>query len=209
MTTGIQTIIFDFGGVLIDIAPELTEAKLAELGLPEDLSALEPIIARYDTGQISSKEFFALLATVSAKKPFENDLERAWNALLIGVPDARIWFLKRLRAHFNLVLLSNTNAAHIKAIKKLMGPFCYHQFIACFDAVYFSHEHGLRKPDEKFFQKVIEDQGLDPKTTLFVEDTAANLEPAEALGMQVFLHERNSDIIGSVKVFLETQAITT
>lgn len=208
MTKPIETIIFDFGGVLIDIEPAKTAVALAELGLPYDPKIYQPLVSQYDKGLITSKNFFQQLASHSSKKAHVTSYQRAWNALLLDLPEERIWFLKKLQKHFRLILLSNTNATHIQAIKKQLGPFHFNQFISCFDAVYFSFEHGLQKPDQQIFKKVLLEQKIKPENTLFVEDTLANLAPAADLGMQTFFHERNGDIITSLRAFLRATTIT-
>ena len=208
MTKAIETIIFDFGGVLIDIEPAKTAVALAALGLPLDPKIYQPIVSQYDKGLIDAQAFFHQMAAHSKKKAHKSSFIKAWNAMLLDVPEARIWFLKKLQKHYKLILLSNTNDTHIRAIKKQMGPFHFQQFISCFDGVYFSFEHGMQKPDEQFFKKVLLEQKIKPETTLFVEDTLENLIPAEALGIQTYFHERNGDIITGLRAFLRAATIT-
>jgi putative hydrolase of the HAD superfamily len=113
--------------------------------------------------------------------------------MLLDFPAHRIWQLHQLKKRYRLILMSNTNETHLAAIQKKMGRLDYKNFTGAFEAVYYSHEQGMRKPESRFFEHILQQHNLSPNEVLFVEDTPENLVPAKALGIKTYLHERNAE----------------
>lgn len=112
-------------------------------------------------------------------------ITEAWDAMLINFPPERIELLKSLKSRYRTFLLSNTNAIHLKKFgqmyKDTMGGGSLED---CFEKAYYSHLIGLRKPNKEAYEFVLNDQGLKPEETLFIDDTFPNIETAAALGIK-------------------------
>ncbi len=85
-----------------------------------------------------------------------------------------------------MFLLSNTDSIHISHFEQQNGKGFYEAFYNCFEKVYFSFEMGMRKPDSAIYQRVLNEQQLDPATVLFVDDKKENTDAAAELGIKVW-----------------------
>lgn len=183
----IQNIIFDFGNVLIPIKPQRTQAALKNLGALPSLWDQEELLQQLEIGALPPKAFFKAVQPYFFRKTiFATDIKNAWNALLEPLPEGSLKLVKKYRKDHRLFLLSNTNAIHIDNIQRKAGPFLYGQFFRQFEKVYYSHEMGLRKPDPAIYRKVLEENGLKPEETLFIDDKEENTEAAAALEMHTW-----------------------
>ncbi len=192
----VQTIIFDFGAVLLAINESLTWKEFEKLGAKKSLREQRSVFCAFEKGEISHDEFLINLEPHFEAKIFRPDLVKAWNALLISpVQSEIITFLKALKHRYTLLLLSNTNALHIKKVRELSGPFRYGQFTKQFDRVYYSHEIGMRKPEKQIFDKVIADNALIPSECLYIDDKKENIEGGEAAGFKTWHFRPSVDTI--------------
>lgn len=200
MITGIRHIIFDLGGVLLNIDYNLTEQAFIQAGIhnfPQLYSQLAqtPVFDDFETGRISPSEFIAALQDASSVPLSEQQITDAWNAMLIDFPIRRLQILQQLRIHHDLVLLSNTNEIHEVAFNKiLMDSFTIPNIGVFFDKVYLSHRVGMRKPNREIFQQILDDTGFDPSKTLFIDDSPQHIEGAKALGIQTIYLEKGMTI---------------
>lgn len=190
-----DTIIFDFGGVILDINPDLSRNRFAEmLGVEKAFKLEEEQLPQlYEKGQISRAEFVDRINLIAGTDFSEKEILEAWNAMLLNYRPARIEWINRLRATHRLLLLSNTNDAHFEYFhNKLMAEYGV-TFYQLFDHVYLSHEMGMLKPSHEIFNAVIAEQKLSPKHTLFIEDTNLNAVAAREVGLQTLLIPRNGE----------------
>ena len=190
-----DTIIFDFGGVILDIDPDLSRRRFAEMLGIENARKLETeqLPQLYETGSISRSEFVARINQIAGTQLSDSEILAAWNAMLLNYKPARIEWIKRLHKTHRLLLLSNTNDAHFEYFhNKLIAEYCV-TFYQLFDHVYLSHEMGLLKPSHEIYETVITEQKLDLQRTLFIEDTARNVAGAQEVGLQTLLIPRNGE----------------
>lgn len=193
--TDFDTIIFDFGGVILDIDPDLTRRRFAELLGVEKAMKLEAerLPQLYETGSISRKEFIDRINQIAGTQLADSEIISAWNAMLLNYKPARIEWIKRLHNSHRLLMLSNTNDAHFEYFhNKLIAEYGV-TFYQLFDHVYLSHEMGMLKPSHEIFETVIAQQQLNLQRTLFIEDTARNVEGAQEVGLQTLLIPRNGE----------------
>ena len=190
-----DTIIFDFGGVILDIDPDLSRRRFAEMLGIENARKLETeqLPQLYETGNISRTEFVDRINLIAKTNIPENEIIAAWNAMLLNYKPARIEWIKRLHKDHKLLLLSNTNNAHFEYFhNKLIAEYGV-TFYQLFDHVYLSHEMGLLKPSHEIYERVIAEQQLNLQRTLFIEDTARNVAGAQEVGLQTLLIPRNGE----------------
>lgn len=185
----IQNIIFDLGGVLLNIDFHLSEKAFEQLGV-ENFNAF--------FNQFHSNELFKKLETgmdvdlfydefrLATRTTLSNDqIKDAWNALLLNFREESIKTLPGLRKKYKLYVLSNTNEIHLQEFqKRFTVEMQLSSLDDLFDAAYYSHCIGFRKPNADAFQFVLEKHGLIPEETLFIDDSINNIETAQQLGLQ-------------------------
>jgi len=181
----IDTIIFDFGDIFINLDKQATISGLQKLGLKEWSTELDRLNLLFETGDITHDDFLTGFQKEIPNASIEEILE-AWNAILADFPLYRLEFLQMLSKKYRLFLLSNTDSIHIETFENKTGISFYSDFYQCFEKVYFSFEIGMRKPNAEVFQYLINKHELSPKRTLFVDDKKENTDSAATLGFHVW-----------------------
>lgn len=197
--TGIKNIIFDFGQVLLNIDPQLSAKAFTRLGIREgedfwgSRSSSEALI-NLEKGVISPDEFrnSALEKLVQGITP--QQIDDAWNALLLDLPAERVELLKSLENKYRLFLLSNTNQIHYECYMSRFVKEYGFGLGELFEKLWFSHQIGLAKPDPEIFRYVLKDAGLMAEETLFIDDTLVHVEAARSVGINAWYLEQGTDI---------------
>jgi putative hydrolase of the HAD superfamily len=181
----INTIIFDFGDVFINLDKQASINSLKKLGLPQWNEDLKQLNLQFEKGQISRENFLLGIQKHVPNASFADILE-AWNAILLDFPLHRLEFVQKLSDKYRLFLLSNTDSIHIETFEQENGTSFFSDFYQCFEKVYFSYEIGMRKPDAEVFNYLLKKHDLSAKHTLFIDDNKENIDTALALGFQVW-----------------------
>ena len=187
---GIKNIIFDLGGVILNIDYKRPQEEFKKLGIKdvETLYSKQNQVELFDlleTGKISEKEFVQKIKKSSDLEISDSEIITAWNSILLEFPLRRLQILQQLQLHYNIYLLSNTNEIHEKAFNEMLKIQCGYPSLALFfDRVYLSHRVGLRKPDPKIFELVINENNLKIEETLFMDDSLQHIESASKLGLK-------------------------
>lgn len=191
----IDTIIFDFGDVFINKNSEEKDKELKKLGLKEWNEELEKLEKKFETGKIKEDAFLKGIQSYIPDAT-QNDIKAAWNKGIGEFPLYRLEFLQKLTQNYRLFLLSNTDPIHMEKFEQDAGASFYSDFYQCFEAIYFSHEIGARKPEEKAFYYLINKHEIQPKRTLVVDDKEINIKAAEKMGFQVWhLQAGEEDVV--------------
>lgn len=191
----IDTIIFDFGDIFINLDKQATIDGLQRLGLTSWNEDLDQLNISFEKGEISKDNFLLGIQKQIPNASIEEILV-AWNAVLLDFPLYRLEFLQLLSQKYRLFLLSNTDSIHINHFEQREGASFYGAFYQCFEKVYFSYEMGMRKPDVEIYTTLIRQHELLPKHTLFVDDKKDNTDAAKALGLNVWnLQVGHEDVI--------------
>ena len=181
----INTIIFDFGDIFINLDKEAPREAFAKLGLQAWSEDLDKLNSSFEKGKISELQFLEGFQEKMPKASIKK-IKSAWNTVLLDFPLYRLEFLQMLSQKYRLFLLSNTDAIHIDRFQHIAGTTFYREFYECFERVYFSFELGMRKPDAEIFNYLIKKHDLTPKRTLFIDDKKENTDAALELGFQVW-----------------------
>jgi putative hydrolase of the HAD superfamily len=194
MVTPVKNIIFDLGGVLINLNYQLTRKAFENLGVANfnDLYTqhhANPLFEQLEVGAIEPEAFYEALREATGLTLSNDQLETAWNAMLLDFPIERLLWLDQIKNKYNIYLFSNTNAIHYKAFTSIYAQTApiiglNTDFNHFFKTAYYSHTLGQRKPELAAFEAVIQDAKLDPAQTLFIDDTISNIEGAQKVGLR-------------------------
>ncbi len=195
----IKNVIFDLGGVLVDLDIERCIAAFRLLGMNRVADLVNPyypaeMIGRLERGDISFHEACDEMRRLD-NRPGVSDAEiaGAYGAFLTGIPVAKLRQIARLReAGIRTYVLSNNNPASMEVIR---GQFTAdgRTMDDYFDKIYLSYELRELKPSEAIFRKVMADSGVVPAQTLFIDDGQKNVDTAQALGFAVYMPAPGED----------------
>jgi putative hydrolase of the HAD superfamily len=191
--TGIKNIIFDLGGVILNIRYQ--NALEAFQKLSKNHKALEftqqqqsRFFDDYETGRLSDAAFREGLRQHYEIEASDQEIDAAWNAMLLDIPAERIALLQALGRKYRLFLLSNTNAIHLVRFTALVAEnFALPSLESLFEKTYYSHLLGQRKPDAAVFEHILGQQQLKRGETLFIDDSIQHIEGASQVGIQTLL----------------------
>lgn len=192
MSAKIKNIIFDLGGVILDIDETIVYKELEKLGI----STLElarskeftELMSKFDTGIYTAPTFRKRMKVlVHQEKMTDQKFDAIWNAMLLDIPRERIEAIEKVKKHYKIFLMSNTNVIHYDLyVRDLQLRFGYHEFDELFHKSYFSFAEHLEKPDPRFFEFILDHEGLVPEETLFIDDTEKNIKVAQSLGIRTY-----------------------
>jgi glucose-1-phosphatase len=200
----IRNIIFDFGGVVLDIDPSLTLKELANLGFKNTEVFVTPdfqegVMNKFERGILTPEIFRQKVRESLGAEVSDQKIDDAWNALLLDIPKERIAVIEAVRKNYKTFLLSNSNEIHYDVyVRDLQLRFGYREFDQLFDKAYFSFDLHLSKPNPEIFEFVLNQHRLVPSETLFIDDTFEHIEAARKLGLKTYhlqKPERLRDII--------------
>ena len=192
----IKNIIFDLGGVIMDIDVKHTLKAFSSLGIKNieqyfGHGFAASFFSDHEAGRISDEDFLKEIKKLLTDEVGGDGIAisdeaviDAWNALLLQFPPERISLLKEIRSRYRLFLFSNTNAIHYNKFREIYRNSFSGELEDLFEKAYFSHSLGHRKPDSGGFELIIRENDLDPKQTLFVDDAFINVEGALKTGLK-------------------------
>jgi len=194
----IKNIIFDFGGVIYDINHQLSKQAFQALGIA-DFDKLyghqvqTGLFEQFERGEIKDEYFFDTIRRNLPTDTTNQQIEKAWNALLIGYDTKKIELLKRIKKHYKLFLLSNTNKLHHKQFIQELNT--YVDFDSLFNEAWYSHKKNMRKPEDRIYLSLLKNNGLLASETLFIDDLDTNIFAAKRLGLQTHYLKNNETIL--------------
>jgi HAD superfamily hydrolase (TIGR01509 family) len=185
----VQNIIFDLGGVLLNLDVQRTRNEFISLGITQidDLFRIghaASFFKQYEMGTISDEEFVEKALQLAQAGTTHQQIIDAWNGMLLDFPAERVQFLNRLKSKYRLFLFSNTNAIHLQFFQKSYQSVYGTMLDDHFEKAWYSHVINQRKPDVAAFKYVIQEGKLDAASTLFIDDALVNIEGAREAGLQ-------------------------
>lgn len=189
----VELILFDLGGVLINIDYLATEKSFVALGVTDFQAQYtqfqqNELFNNFETGQISAQHFINKLLPLTRKGSSPNEVVRAWNAMIGEFPKEKIDLLIRLSKEMRIALLSNTNELHMIEVKRAWGNVSSVPFETLFEQVFLSHEIHQRKPNISTFQWVCGQLKVSPSSVLFIDDSPQHIEGAKSAGLQTHFY---------------------
>jgi|LauGreDrversion2_2_1035103.scaffolds.fasta_scaffold01879_3 HAD superfamily hydrolase (TIGR01509 family) len=188
----IKNIIFDLGGVVLNLDQEKTLRAFKRLGANlEELNLENSIFLDFETGKVDENYFLQSIFTLLKGNASKEQITQAWNSMLLELPAHRVEIIKQLKSKYRLFLLSNTNSIHINAVFEEHGKTVFEEL---FEKIYLSHEIGIRKPDVACYEYVLRDANLKGSETVFVDDNRLNLKGAESAGINTIWAKEPVDL---------------
>lgn len=189
-----KNLIFDLGGVLVDVDVQHTVTAFAQLSGKSDQEIIQsyqqyPQFFAYERGELTDAEFRVFVQQAFSFQAEDHVIDAAWNAMITGLPKDSLRMLEMLKQNFSLAVLSNTNQIHLDYLNQTILPRYSTQTTLndYFHKHYYSHRVGKRKPDPAIYLQVLMESAFDPKKSLFLDDRIENIEAAKALGIQTKL----------------------
>lgn len=187
----IKNIIFDLGGVIIDIDSNQTINHLKKNGFTNlELLETEDVkrtLKQFECGIISAETFRKTLMKQLDLKVSTQKFDEIWNSMILDIPQRRIDLVKKLKSHYHVYLMSNSNEIHYDLfIRDLQLRFGYREFDSLFDKSFFSFDTHLSKPNPDFFTLILDRYNMKPEETLFIDDTPENILAAQQLGILTY-----------------------
>ena len=189
----IKNIIFDLGGIFIEIFYKRTEHAFIDLGVTNfnefyTQSTASSLFEDLETGKIQPHEFYEGFRKETGSLATDEQIRDAWNAMLGTFPIERLSWLEEIGFRYKIYLYSNTNIIHYHAFQKIYQECTGKEnFDDYFIKAHYSHDLGLRKPYPESFRKVLEIENLEASETLFIDDTSKNIDGAKEAGLQTVL----------------------
>jgi HAD superfamily hydrolase (TIGR01509 family) len=196
----VKNIIFDLGGVILDLSVEKTLIQFSSIANihPERAKELFQTgkgFFDYEKGLISDDEFRAFVRDLFQVNATDEQLDACWNAMLVRITPEKLSLLTRLKEKYNVILLSNTNNIHYNYIQEHIVPATggislddyFHQS-------HYSHLMNMRKPDVEIYQRVLKENNIAAADTYFFDDNQDNIAGANAVGINA-VHVPSHDFI--------------
>ncbi len=210
----IKAIVFDLGGVLVDIDFEKT---ITEYGKQTGLSVeeikkstfLTSVYQDYEAGYLNECQFRAEVCSrfgISLKPEL---FDYAWNALLLDFNPTAIELIKHLRQNFPVYLLSNTNKIHFEECNRRLHQEFNETFESLFTGLFLSYRIGYRKPSERIFQHVVSQTRCKPHEILFIDDLEENIQAANQMGFKTIHLTDNRQINHKTLEFIALHGVKT
>ena len=207
----IKNIIFDLGGIFLQVDYQKTEDAFVALGISNFASYykqdfVSKLFEDFETGLITPADFCNGFRQITNAHLTNEQIETAWNAMLGDFWAERLVWLEMIGKQYNVYLFSNTNETHYHALMEI-----YHQSNPGHDLSnyfikdYYSHTLGMRKPYKESYVRLLNEHGLQAQETLFIDDTLKNIEGAKEAGLQTLLLLPTMDLEKEVTAYLKKE----
>jgi len=190
----ISALLFDLGGVLIDIDFEralLRWSNQSHLPVAElrRRFAMDEAYKQHERGEIPASEYFAHLRQTLELDAADTDIALGWNDIFVGEIKATIGYVARAQTKLPCYLFSNTNPTH-----QAFWSSTFPTAIESFQRIFVSSELGLRKPERAAFEAIAAETGFRLDETLFFDDSKENIAGARLAGMPSVLVRDHADV---------------
>jgi len=193
----IKNIIFDLGGVILNIDKNAVLNNIAKLGFDAkqiiEKQSVVKLLLDFETGCVDTDAFHVAMKNLAGMDGIDDEVfDRVWCSILLDFPEDRIETIMCLKREYRIFLLSNTNKLHYdKFTADFLNQYGY-SFDSLFDHTYYSFEMGLAKPDSDIFRTVLRETNIVPDETVYVDDSPANTAAAAELGIRSLTIKPNS-----------------
>jgi putative hydrolase of the HAD superfamily len=199
MDKNIKNVVFDLGGVLLNLDLQRTIDAFKEVGFEDVEKQIrafnhQGIFQQFEAGGITAEEFRNAIRENIQAPLTDEEIDDYWSRMLLDIPCEKLKLILELREKYMVYLLSNTNPIHWNHVCK--HAFNYHSFRVedYFEETYLSYEMHDAKPNKSIFEKMLSEANILPEETLFIDDSEANCQAAASLGIQVHHYRIGDDL---------------
>ena len=199
MDSKIKNVIFDLGGVLINLDFDSCLNAFRTAGftnIEEQVRQMQGngVFSRFELGEISPEEFRDAIRKEADESLTDRKIDDMWNLMLLDIPREKLDLLLKLREHYMVYLLSNTNRIHWDYACEQM--FCYRGFRVndFFEDIFLSFEMHKAKPEKDIYEQMMKEANILPEETFFIDDSAINCQAAISLGIQSYHYHIGEDL---------------
>ena len=199
MDKNIKNVVFDLGGVLLNLDLQRTIDAFKEAGFEDVEKQIrafnhQGIFQQFEAGGITAEEFRNAIRENIQAPLTDEEIDDYWSRMLLDIPCEKLKLILELREKYMVYLLSNTNPIHWNHVCK--HAFNYHSFRVedYFEETYLSYEMHDAKPNKSILEKMLSEANLLPEETLFIDDSEANCQAAASLGIQVHHYRIGDDL---------------
>jgi FMN phosphatase YigB (HAD superfamily) len=195
----ISTLIFDFGGVLIDLDMNQSILNFKKLGVENVEKYLSNFgqlgfFMQLEKGKISAEEFRREIRKMTPKAITDSEIDDAWNAFLVRIPSEKLDIVYELRKKYRVIMLSNTNAIHFPYAEQTFFSYKNRSIDEYFDKCYRSYDMKMAKPDAEIFEAILSQEQVAANQCLLLDDGPKNIEQAQKLGFQTYFVDPKEDL---------------
>lgn len=198
MDSKIKNVVFDLGGVLINLDFDNCLNAFRKAGFQD----IEKQACQFrgkgffspELGEISPEEFRKAIRKEVSEALSDHEIDDMWNLMLLDIPREKLDLLLKLREHYMVYLLSNTNRIHWDYACEQM--FCYRGFRVndFFEDIFLSFEMHKAKPEKDIYEQMMKEANILPEETFFIDDSAINCQAAISLGIQSYHYHIGEDL---------------
>lgn len=195
----IENVVFDLGGVLVDLDIERCQQAFRKIGMPAVARIIDPcypaeMLGQLEHGLISFHEACDRMRSLDHRPDItDRQIADAYARFLVGIPVAKLRQIDRLRSRgIRTWALSNNNPAAMEVIRRMFAVDGK-RMEDYFDGIFLSYELRELKPSEAIFRKMIDASGMRPEATLFIDDGQRNIDAAQKLGFAVYMPAPGED----------------
>ena len=197
--SNISTLIFDFGGVLIDLDMNQSILNFKKLGVENVENYLSNFgqsgfFMQLEKGKISAEEFRSEIRKMTTNTITDKEIDDAWNAFLVRIPSEKLDIVYQLRKKFRVIMLSNTNAIHFPYAERTFFSYKNRSIDEYFNKCYRSYDMKMAKPDAEIFEAILSQEQVAPNQCLLLDDGPKNIEQAQKLGFQTYFVDPKEDL---------------
>ena len=204
----IKNLLFDLGGVIMDLDRDRCVRAFERLGMKDADDFLgvygqKGAFLALESGKIDADEFHRQVRPmIDRPEVSDEEIDNAFNEFLVGIPVTRLEALRALRKDYKIYLLSNTNPIMINS--RIAEEFRKEGFEMAdyFDGIFTSYEAGCCKPGKEIFDYTEREGHIKPDETLFFDDSQANVDAARSYGLNAVLVKPGDEFKNLLAEFL-------
>lgn len=199
MNSKIKNVVFDLGGVLIDLDFDNCLNAFRKAGfqqMEQQVGQLqkEGFLAQFERGEITPDAFREAIRQETGQTLSDRKIDDMWNLMLLRIPREKLDLLLELRSHYMVYLLSNTNSIHWEYACEQMFNYRGFRVKDFFENTFLSFEMHQAKPHKEIYQQMMKEANIVPEETLFIDDSEENCQGAAALGIQTHHYRIGEDL---------------
>lgn len=205
----IKNLLFDLGGVIMDLDRERCVRAFKDLGMKDPDSFLglygqQGDFLALEAGEIDADEFHRRVRPLFGDRQVSDaEIDEAFCEFLVGIPVERLRALRELRRDSRVLLLSNTNP--IMMHSKIAECFRIEglEMADYFDGIFTSYEARCCKPGKAIFDYAAHRGNMLPAETLFFDDSQSNVDAARSFGFHAVLVRPGDEFADLLRDFHE------